>query len=223
MDWGKTNGDTKRMLVGSGCSKGGKPCNLIEFVEFINYWPDGIVKPIDLKDKPAGWDPLDMKPEHVDWAAKALKDAGATGVYEPNKIWKGVKRNDVDGLFRKVGLYIKDAQNAGGVPPNAVACAKKAVSVWADLRTFAMRLAFLDHLEIKYPAAKPLPRITVPVGNSGATVQTADGTLFEDKIQKLPNMADYNHKADLKKFAADDTGHSDKVRLANTIKASLEC
>ncbi|KAK0725664.1 hypothetical protein B0H67DRAFT_551173 [Lasiosphaeris hirsuta] len=223
MDWGKSGGDAKRMTIGSGCSNGGKPCDLLDFVKYINH--DGKLPVLDMKNAPAGWDPLNMKADHVDWAAKALRDSGSTGIYEPNKIYKGVSRNDVDGLFRKVGEFISGAQAANGVPPNSVQCAQAAVKVWANLRTWAQGLAFMKHLEGLYPGAGRLETVDKEVGKTGDKVQTIDLTKSMAKIKAQPNMADYKYNRDFKQFAADDPGHAEKVNLARDAKAAItgEC
>lgn len=219
VDWGKSDGVANRMTIGSGCRKGTKPCDLLEFVQYINK--GGQMPVLDMKNAPKDWDPRDMKAAHVDWAAKALRDAGATGIYEPSKIYKGVGRNDVDGLFRKVGEFVNRAKDASGVPANSFDCAKAAVNVWADLRTWERGKHFMNYLNSLYPDAHIEP-IKKDVGNSGDKVETIDIDKAKEKIRALPNMAKYGGGKDLKKFDLDDPGHAVKVALAKQVKDAIK-
>ncbi|KAK0657781.1 hypothetical protein B0T16DRAFT_488869 [Cercophora newfieldiana] len=228
MDWGKTGGDTNRMSVGSGCvsKKGAKtPCDLIEFVDYINVWSplNQDKRPIKLQGLPAGFDPLDMKPAHVDAVAKSLRNAGVTGAYDCVKVHKEVKgRNDVDGLFGKIGQFIQGAQHANGVPANAVESAKNAVSVWADLRKWAQQLAFADYLKKKFPDAfKNYQPAFKDIGGTGEKVETLNPRSAIPAIRALPGQERYNVANDWEEFKAADPGHSEKVDLADRVKGGL--
>lgn len=230
MDWAKTGGDTNRMLVGSGCvsKRGGKsPCDLIEFVDYINVWSslNQDKRPIRLLNLPAGFDSLDMKPEHVDAVAKSLRNAGVTGAYDCVKVHKEVKgRNDVDGLFGKIGQFIQGAQHANGVPSNAVEGAKKAVSVWADLRKWAQQLAFTGYLKTQYPDAfRSYEPLYKDVGTTGERVEVFNARSAIPKIRELPGQARYTVTNDWAAYKAADPGHSDKVVLADSVKTALGC
>jgi len=229
MDYAKNIKDTTRMTIGNGCvprgGKKGDPCNLVDFVQFINKPPAPKVPtpyPV-LKDPPAGWDPLDMKPEHVDWAAKALNEAEATGPYEPNKIVKGLSRYGVDDLFRKAGEFISGAQHASSAPPNSVQCARDAVSTWADLRKWTMMLEFKEHLERRYPDAKPLVTKDTQIGNSKDTMPVFVENESYAKIRAAVGDDNWQPNGDFNDFK--DDGHQEKVNLTHDAKKLIleEC
>ncbi|KAK5656634.1 hypothetical protein OQA88_4614 [Cercophora sp. LCS_1] len=221
MDWGKSGGDATRMTIGSGCRKGTTACNFLEFVQYINK--GGKMPVLDMKNAPRDWDPVNMKKEHVDWAAKALRDADATGIYEANKIYKGLGRNDVDGLFRKVGGFIFGARGASNVPANSIECAEAAVDVWADLRKEARKLAFMDHLNEKYKDKNlKLEPVDKPIGNAGVKIQTFDQVASFPKIRALPGMSKYTYTADFTAYVEADPGHGNKVQLANDVNKAIK-
>jgi hypothetical protein len=229
VDWAKTGGDTKRMSIGPGCvsKQKGSPCDLIEFVDYINVWGplNQDKRQIQLKNLPDNFDSRNMKPEDVDKVAMSLRDAGVTGAYDCVKVNKEVSgRNDVNGLFAKTGQFIQGAQFANGVPQNAVESAKKAVSVWADLRKYAMQLAFQEHLKGKFPDAfKNYEPLKKDVGTTGERVETFNPRAAIPAIKKLPGQSGYNVGADYDEFKAADPGHSEKVDLADKVKTALGC
>ncbi|KAK0624070.1 hypothetical protein B0T14DRAFT_554063 [Immersiella caudata] len=234
MDWAKTGGD-KRMTIGGGCvsKKGaGKPCNLLEFVEYINVWnslTEGKRPLTSLPGMPANFDYEDIKKDDVGKLAIAMRNHGITGVYDCLKINKEVSgRNDVDGLFGKMGQFIAGAQHANGVPANAIESAKSAINVWADLRKWAMNAAFEDHLRKDFPAAfadtdpktgyKPLVK---DVGDTGETVKTFNK---DDALPRIKQVdPKYKISKDYDAFKKADPGHSEKVELADQVKNSVGC
>lgn len=222
------------MTVANGCGKNGggaKPCDLLEFVQFINH--DGKKPVLNMKNAPKGWDPVDLKPEHVDWTARALRDAGATGVYDPNKIFKGVSRMGVDSLFTRVANFIGGGAAVDDIPPNSLACAKKAVGVWASLRKWAQGIYFKaelekkykDALEKQYPKDPELVWTDKPVGETGEKVKTMDVGESVKKLRTLPGMEKYIPIHDFKEWIKDKPSHNTKVGLANDAIDSIngEC
>jgi len=228
VDYAKNNGDASKMTIAPGCK--GSPCNLEQFCAFISK--DGQAP--TLANPPNNWDSKDMKPEHVDWAAKALRDAGATGAYEPNKIVKGAGRSDLDGVFRKVGQYIQGAALGNGITDNMRGCALNAVSTWADLRKWAQQEAFMQYLEKKYGDKleakfgkdnKGLVGVDKRVGQSQDTVKTFEPRESYNKLIQCDGLSNYKPKdltAEMVEYQNADPGHNLKVTIAAEAKAMVQ-
>lgn len=227
VDYDSNKGDSKKMTIGNGCArKLTRPCDILEFVEFINV--DGKKPVLNMRNAPNGWDPVDLKPEHVDWTAKALRDAGATGMYNPSKIHKAASRMGVDSLFGKIGDYIRGAQYAD-VPPNTLECAKKGVNAWADMRKWAQALSFQEFLENKYkdalqkqyPKDPKLVSVDMQVGESTVMVKTMNVPASTKKLRTLPDMEKYQAHTDLDPWKIKDPGHDVKVALARKAQEDI--
>lgn len=207
------------MTISPACRKnGGKdPCDFLEYVQFIN---EAKSQP-ELKNRPRGWDPVDMKPEHVDWTAKALTKENWTGFYNPGRICQGAGGNDVDLVFRKVSQFIQGARYASDIPDNSIKCAEHAVDMWAKLRTWAQGEAFAKKLEKLYPKVDKIERVTKNIGSTGDTTTTINLRKAREQIRQLPGMEKYSTDDDLQKFIKDDPGHSKKVELAKEAKQKI--
>ncbi|KAK4449030.1 hypothetical protein QBC34DRAFT_438471 [Podospora aff. communis PSN243] len=225
MDWGKTGGNTRQMVMGPGCvsKKKGSPCDLVEFIEYIN----NTKKTIKLEGLPANFDSRNMSPADVDKVAVAINKAEATGQYDTLKIHKEVgSRNNPDGVFQKTGQFIDGARRATGVSKNAVECAKAAVSRWAELRKYASNDAFAKHLEKKdqYKAAfKDYKPLEIKIGDTGEVRTTFNAKFAIPAIRALPGLSKWTPYEEMEEFKRDDPGHAKKVEIAKEVDDKLQC